>query len=49
MIANKNIKVVKKIIKRMSPEQRKEVGIPENYHEMLQIRIRELLEKNNLL
>lgn len=48
-VANKNIKVVKKIIKRMTPEQRKQLGIPEDYYSMLQTRIYDLLKKNNLL
>ena len=48
-VANKNIKVVKKIIKRMTPEQRMQLGIPEDYYSMLQTRIYDLLKKNNLL
>ena len=49
MVANKNIKIVKKIIKRMTPEQRKQLNIPEEYHPMLQERIYKLLVKNDLL
>lgn len=48
-VANRNIKIVRKIIKRLTPEQRKQLGIPEDYNHMLQIRIYEILEKNGLL
>ena len=48
-VANKNIKIVKKIIKRMTPEQRMQIGIPEDYHLMLQNRIFDLLRKNGLV
>lgn len=48
-VANRNIKIVKKIVKRLTPEQRKQLGIPEDYHYMLQVRIFELLDKNKLL
>jgi len=49
MIANKNIKVVKKIIKRLTPEQKQYLGIPEDYSSILQERIYRLLDKNGLL
>lgn len=48
-VANKNIKIVKKIVKRLSEEQRRMLGLPENYQEFMLERIRELLIKNNLL
>ena len=48
-VANKNIKIVKKIVKRLSEEQKRMLGLPENYQEFMLERIRELLIKNNLL
>ena len=48
-VANKNIRIVRKIIKHLTPEQRKQLGIPEDYNCMLQIRIYEILDKNGLI
>lgn len=48
-VANKNIRIVRNIIKRLTPEQRKQLGIPEDYNYMLQIRIYEILDKNGLI
>ena len=48
-VANRNIRIVRNIIKHLTPEQRKQLGIPEDYNVMLQIRIYEILDKNGLL
>lgn len=48
-VANKNIRIVRNIIKHLTPEQRKQLGIPEDYNCMLQIRIYEILDKNGLI
>ena len=48
-IANKNIKVVKRLVKYLDKDQKQELDIPENYGDELNKRIYILLLKNNLL
>lgn len=48
-VANRNIKAVKKIVKRLNEEQKKQLNITENYNEFLKERIYQLLAKNNLI
>lgn len=48
-IVNRTTKTVKKIIKKLSPEQRKMLGLPDNFDEILQQRIFDLRYTNGVL
>lgn len=45
-ILNRNIKSIKKIFKAMTPEQKRELGIPEKYEDALREKIARLIEHN---
>ena len=45
-ILNRNIKSIKKIFKAMTPEQKKELGLPDKYEDALKDKITRLVEHN---
>ena len=45
-VINKTLKIARKIIKRMTPEQKAYLGIPENYNEIFQEKISRMLASN---
>ena len=48
-ILNRNIKSIKKIFKAMTPEQKKELGLPEKYEDALKSKISRLIDHNYII
>ncbi len=48
-VLNRNLKSIKKIFKSLTPEQKKELGLPEKYEDALKEKIQRLIKQNNMV